>query len=56
MSELDAIRRLRVENNEYWMKIVEIALRHAPDEVKPIMREIGLRDAAVTALWSKLAK
>ncbi len=50
------IAGLRRSNNNLWMRIVEIALTHAPNEVKPIMKQIGENDREVTTRWSELAK
>ena len=50
------IAALRRRNNNLWMRIVEIALTHAPMEVKPIMKQIGEIDREVTNRWSELAK
>ena len=53
---LDGIETLRRRNNGFWMQIVAIALKHAPSEVKPIMREIGKIDGEVVQRWAELAK
>ena len=53
---LDDIRDLRSDNNMFWMQIVAIALKHAPDEVKPIMHKIALMDRAINRGWEELAK
>lgn len=54
--QLNEVRLMRAQNNDLWMRIVAIALEHAPEEVKPVMREIESRDRAITAIWGILAR
>lgn len=53
---LDTVRIIRRQNNDNWMKIVHIALLHAPEETKAVMREIARLDDAVRTSWLELAK
>jgi hypothetical protein len=56
-SELVKIRQLRAENNDFWMEIVEVALKYAPPEVvNPLLIEISKRDAKINLLWDGLRK
>lgn len=50
------IRQVRAWNNIEWMKILEIALRHAPEETKKVLREINNNDRRVSDLLGELAK
>ncbi len=50
------IAGLRRSNNNLWMRIVEIALTHAPNEAKPVMKQIGEIDREITTRWSELAR
>lgn len=47
--ELKLIKKIRATNNDLWMQIVDIALRHAPDETKKVMMQIADNDVGVTA-------
>lgn len=47
---------VRTSNNRLWMRILEIALTHAPDEAKAVLREINANDRKVGALSGKLAR
>jgi len=46
----------RTINNLHWMKILEIALEHAPKETKIVLAAINDRDRAISDLLEELAK
>jgi Na+/serine symporter len=50
------IRKVRAWNNIEWMKILEIALKHAPEETKKVLREINNNDRRVSDLLGELSK
>lgn len=50
------IRDHRQINNLHWMKILEIALEHAPRETKLVLAAINDHDRAISALLTELAK
>ncbi len=45
---VDRIQIIREKNNGNWMEILKIALRHAPDETKPVLYRILAADEAVS--------
>ena len=53
---LDEITAVRMSNNLQWMKIVEIALEHAPHETKTVLRTINANDRVISDLLKDLAK
>jgi hypothetical protein len=53
---LDGIRNLRRHNNDHWMALVRLALTHAPEETKKIMREISRIDREVVERWRELSQ
>jgi hypothetical protein len=53
---VDAIFKIRVRNNIPWKRLMEIALKHAPDETRAALREINANDRAVSDLLTELAK
>lgn len=53
---IEEIFSIRVANNVPWKKLMEIALKHAPDETKAVLREINANDRAVSDLLAELAK
>jgi hypothetical protein len=46
--EFKEIRKIRVQNNDLWMEILDIALRHAPTETKKVLKSIRANDLLVT--------
>lgn len=47
---------IRVKNNVPWKRLMEIALKHAPEETRVVLREINDNDRKVSALLGELAK
>ena len=46
--ELEEIKKIRVRNNDLWMSVLDIALKHAPDETKKLLAKIRLHDMMVS--------
>ena len=42
------IENTRKKNNKYWMKLLEIAFRYAPQESKKVMRQININDKKIS--------
>ena len=55
MDIIDQIRKIRSHNNIEWMRILEIALKHAPEETKKVLREINNNDREISGLLGELA-
>jgi len=53
---IDAIERIRGENNTRWMELVRLAVRVAPDQAKALLRDIQRLDGEVRRLTQELAK
>lgn len=53
---IDRIFAVRVRNNIPWKRLMEIALRHAPDEARAALREINENDRAISDLLGELVK
>lgn len=53
---IDQIFWVRVQNNVPWKSLMEIALEHAPEETKAVLREINKNDRKVSDLLGELAK
>jgi hypothetical protein len=53
---IEAIFNLRVRNNDPWKRLMQIALKHAPEETKAVLREISGNDAAITTLMQELVR
>ena len=56
LQTIDEIFAIRVKNNVPWKRLMEIALKHAPDETRAVLREINANDRAVSDLLGELAK
>jgi hypothetical protein len=53
---IDTIFTLRIMNNIPWKRLMQIALKHAPDETKEVLRAINANDRAISDLLGELAK
>lgn len=53
---IDSIFSIRVRNNIPWKCLIEIAMKHAPDETKAALRDINANDRAISDLMTELAK
>ena len=54
MESLRSIKDIRMRNNDLWMKVLEIALKSAPEETKEILRMIKNNDEAVSHFLGEL--
>lgn len=52
---LKQIEETRSKNNIEWMKILRIALEHAPEETQQVLRQIRKHDERVVALVKELS-
>lgn len=54
MGTLGVIKDIRMRNNDLWMRVLEIALKSAPEETKEILRMIKNNDEAVSHFLGEL--
>lgn len=47
---------IRANNNVLWMRLLELALKHAPVDAKTALRQININDKAVSDLLQELTK
>tara|TARA_Y100001963_G_scaffold9243_1_gene11889 strand:- start:2843 stop:3037 length:195 start_codon:yes stop_codon:yes gene_type:complete len=52
---IDAIEAVRTKNNVNWMDILRLAVIHAPDEAKALVKKINIADGEISDLLGKLA-
>ena len=45
---LEEIKQIRANNNDCWMKLLEIALTNAPEKTLALLSEIRLNDKMIT--------
>lgn len=50
------ITDLRANNNVLWMRLLEIALEHAPVDAKAALRQINNNDREISGLLQELTK
>jgi hypothetical protein len=53
---IDDISKIRVKNNENWMKILKLAFQYAPNEAKKIMQNITECDIEINKLSKQLGE
>jgi len=53
---IDEIFAVRVRNNIPWKRLMEIALKHAPEEAREALRQINENDRAISDLLGELVK
>ena len=49
------IEQIRADNNKLWMELLRLALKHAPNEAKKILRAIRKNDEAISQLFGRIA-
>ena len=52
---VDLITTARARNNRLWMNLLKLAVKHAPEEAKPILREINKNDQDISRWLESLA-
>ena len=50
------IAEVRAANNKLWMRLLDIAIKHAPDEAKTVLKAINHNDRAIGLLLEDLTK
>ena len=51
---IDALEEVRSNNNVNWMDILRLALKHAPEETKDLIKKINKSDNEISNLLGKL--
>lgn len=51
---IDKIESIRSRNNVNWMDLLRIAITHAPEETKQLVKKINSDDNQISELFSKL--
>ena len=49
------IKEIRAENNDHWMAILALALEHAPEQTRALLRQIAEADGQVRRLTKRIA-
>lgn len=53
---VELITTARARNNRLWMSLLKLAVKHAPEEAKPILREINKNDRDISQWLESLAE
>ncbi len=53
---LNEIEQIRAINNMLWMKIIAVALKHAPAETKSLLHDINHNDESISLILKEIAK
>ncbi len=53
---VDEIEFVRKKNNNVWMSLLRIAMKHAPEETKDVLNQINKNDKKITELMQGLAE
>lgn len=56
MDAIEKITEIRRRNNDCWMTLLRIALKHAPLETKTVLASISMNDSEITALLKQVAR
>ena len=51
---VNKIEKIRSQNNKFWMKLLSIALKRAPEESRKVIKKININDKKISKLISKI--
>ena len=54
MEVIDKVEKVRMSNNVNWMDVLRLALKHAPEETKSLIKKINKSDNEISNLLGKL--
>ncbi|MDC0961092.1 hypothetical protein OAR40_01450 [Candidatus Pelagibacter sp.] len=52
---IDQIQIVRSKNNKYWMDVLRLAFKFAPDQASVLMNKINVNDQKISKLVKKLS-
>jgi hypothetical protein len=52
---INNIQKIRAKNNKYWMDLMRLAFKFAPNESSQIIKKINQQDQRISALLKKLS-
>tara|TARA_B100000795_G_scaffold263143_1_gene241873 strand:+ start:139 stop:333 length:195 start_codon:yes stop_codon:yes gene_type:complete len=52
---IDQIQNVRSKNNKYWMDVLRLAFKYAPDKASELMKKVNLNDQKISKLAKKLS-
>lgn len=54
MNTVTEIEKVRASNNHLWISLLQIALDHAPEETKIVLKQINENDQKISAMMTDL--
>ena len=52
---INNIQKIRAKNNKYWMDLMRLAFKFAPNESSQIIKKINQQDQRISVLLKKLS-
>ena len=52
---INQIQDVRSKNNKYWMDVLRLAFKYAPDKASELMKKVNLNDQKISKLAKKLS-
>jgi len=52
---INQIQKIRSKNNKYWMDVLRLAFKLAPDQASVLMKKINSNDQNISKLVKKLS-
>lgn len=52
---ISQIQNVRSKNNKYWMDVLRLAFKFAPDQASKLMKKINVNDQKISKLVKKLS-
>ena len=49
------LQNVRSKNNKYWMDVLRLAFKHAPNQASELMKKVNLNDQKISKLVKKLS-
>lgn len=53
---INQIQKVRSKNNKYWMDVLKLAFKTAPNSASKIMKKINTNDQKISKLVEELSK
>ena len=52
---INQIQNVRSKNNKYWMDVLRLAFKYAPNQASKLMKKVNLNDQKISKLVKKLS-
>ena len=52
---INQIQNVRSKNNKYWMDVLRLAFKYAPNKASELMKKVNLNDQKISKLVKKLS-